>query len=349
MIAGNRNAEAREFMASEAQMRAFSGGDSDAFQQLTEPFRHELMVHCYRILGSLEDAEDALQETFLRAWRRLDSLKVQESLRAWLYRIATNVSLDMLDRRKVRSLVTSPTPTDPDDALPEALSEPIWLDPLPDFYLDGYGVNPEARYEAHESVSLAFLTALQKLPGRQRAILILRDAMGWKAQEVADLLDLTVVAVNSALQRARATLKKVQDESAFRASAETDNERTAALLTHYVQAWEAADTGKLITLLREDAILTMPPIPAWYQGSAGICAFLDQHIFVRRPQLRLIPTRANGSPAFAVYERDVEGIHRPSALQVLRIEGHQVARIDDFLAFNPQLFARFHLPLMLDR
>jgi RNA polymerase sigma-70 factor, ECF subfamily len=325
------------------QWTAALAGDQDAFQQLTDPYRHELLVHCYRILGSLDDAEDALQEILLRAWRRLDSLRAQAALRAWLYKIATHVSLDMLDSRKMRIMPTIAfNPADPDDPLPEAISEPIWFDPLPDIYLDGYVVNPEARYEAHESITLAFLAALQNLPGRQRAILILRDVMGWKAQEVADLLDLTVVAVNSALQRARATLKKVQYENT---SGAADNERVSALLRHYVQAWEAADSTQLIRLLREDAVLTMPPVPAWYQGRAAIVAFLDQHLFRKRPHYRVIETRANGCPAFAVYERDSAGVYRPAAIQVLTIQADQITRIDDFLTFDGALFSRFDLPL----
>jgi RNA polymerase sigma-70 factor (ECF subfamily) len=304
------------------------------------------MVHCYRILGSLEDAEDALQVTFLRAWRRLDTLKVQTSLRAWLYKIATNVSLDMLDSRRARSVPTLLyPPADPQDSLPEAVSEPIWLDPLPDFYLDGHVVSPEARYEAHESIRLAFLTALQKLPGRQRAVLILRDVLGWKAQEVADLLDLTVVAVNSALQRARATLKKYPETDPVQIVDIADDEKTASLLSRYLQAWETADSARLVNLLREDAILTMPPVPAWYRGRAAIQAFLDRHIFASRPHFRLLETSANGCPAFAVYQRDNAGVYRPAALHVLTLQSHRIAQIDDFLTFDSQLFSRFNLPL----
>ena len=182
-----------------------STGSDDHFRQLTEPYQRELLVHCYRLLGSAEDAEDALQETWVRAWRRLDSLKDQAALRAWLYRIATNVALDMIAQRKARCLATSAfAPADPHDRLPPSVNDPIWLEPLPDNYLDEHTLTPEARYEIHESVTLAFLAALQQLPGRQRAVLLLRDVLGWHAAEVADLLELTLAAVNSALQRARA-------------------------------------------------------------------------------------------------------------------------------------------------
>jgi len=186
-------------------------GDHSEFEKLTDPYRRELLVHCYRILGSLDDAEDALQETLLRAWRRLDTVRVSAALRAWLYKIGTNVALDMLSSRKARTLPNIAfAPADPHDPLPAGTYDPIWLDPLPDEYVDGFIANPEAQYETHESITLAFLTALQTLPGRQRAILILRDVLGWKTQEVAALLDLSLPAVNSALQRARATLKKRQ-------------------------------------------------------------------------------------------------------------------------------------------
>ena len=328
---------------------ALGPGNSDDFQHLTDPYRHELLVHCYRLLGSFEDAEDALQETLLRAWRRLASLEIQTSLRAWLYKIATNVSLDMLDRRKSRSMPTfTHAPADPLDPLPAPINDPIWLDPLPDVYLDGYIVNPEARYEAHESVTLAFLTALQKLPGRQRAILILRDVLGWKAEEVASLLDLTVVAVNSALQRGRATMKKWQSETALAMATTADSRQTETLLARYVAAWETADVAGFIALLREDAALTMPPLPVWYRGHAAISHFVGQYLFAGQVQgrFRLVATRANGCPAFAVYERDETGMYRSSALQILVIDQDRIAQIDDYLAPDDRLFSRFNLPLI---
>jgi len=316
---------------------------NDEFQNRTDPYRRELSVHCYRILGSLEDAEDALQETLLRAWRRLDSLKEQTSLRAWLYKIATNVSLDMVASRKARSLpAVLFDPADPNDPLSQPINDPIWLDPLPDAYLDGTIIDPESRYEALESITLAFLMALQNLPGRQRAILVLRDVLGWKAQEVAELLDITVTAVNSALQRARATMKKYQDEGHWGAA--EDSQEMALLLTRYVQAWEAADSVSLISLLRDDAALTMPPLPMWFRGHAAIKTFLDKHLFTGLPRFRLVATRANGSPTFAVYERDSSNIYRPSALQVLTLASNQIAQIDDFLVHDSQLFSRFNLP-----
>ena len=322
-------------------------GDHDEFQRLTDPFNHELLVHCYRILGSFEDAEDALQEALLRAWRRLDSLKAAASLRAWLYKIATNVSLDMLDYRKARSLPSlTHAPTDFQGVLPPPITEPLWLEPLSDFYLDGHTLTPEARYEIHESVSLAFLMTLQKLPGRQRVILILRDVLDWRAQEVADLLDLTVVAVNSALQRARLTMKSYRQENQWRLVTPDNDQHISELLARYVTAWETADSAGLIALLREDAALTMPPIPAWFLGRKAIHSFVQQFIFAGQSPVsyRLLPTRANGCPAFAVYQCDAAGVYRPSALQILSISGDSIARIDDFLTFDERLFERFGLP-----
>jgi RNA polymerase sigma-70 factor (ECF subfamily) len=320
----------------------------DDFKRLTDSYHRELLVHCYRMLGSLDDAEDALQETFLRAWRRLDSLREQASLRAWLYKIATNVSLDMLDNRKVRSLpMLIYPPADPQDPLPAPINDPVWLDPLPDEYLDGLSLDPEAQVEARESVALAFLATLQNLPGRQRAVLILRDVLGWKANEVADLLDLTVAAVNSALQRARTTIKNQQTDLGLYRLGEVENTPTGDLLSRYVKAWETADSNSLIALLREDAVLTMPPSPAWYRGREAIKAFLDGFLFAGQATDRfwLMATRANGCPAFATYQRDENGVYLPVTLQVLTIVQNQIVQMDDFMNRPDHLFSRFKLPL----
>ena len=228
-------------------------------------------MHCYRFFGSLDEAEDALQETWLRAWRRISSLKDQSALRAWLYKIATNVSLDMLDRHQARSLpILAYPPADPQSPLPSPILDPIWIDPLPDEYLDWHSLNPEARIELHESVNLAFLTVLQLLPGRQRAVLILRDVLGWKAAEVAELLNISVPTVNSALQRARSTLKKHPQKAVSGRRPSTSDKQTETLLDRYIQAWETADATGLVSLLREDAVWTMPPLPAWYRGRQAI-------------------------------------------------------------------------------
>jgi RNA polymerase sigma-70 factor, ECF subfamily len=324
-------------------------GQQHAFELLTEPYRRELLVHCYRLLGSLEDAEDVLQETLLRAWRRLDSFEGRSSLRAWLYKIATNASLDALDSRRVRGLPTTTHPAaDPHDPFPAPTREPIWLEPLPDALIDERETyNPEARYDSHESVTLAFLAALQSLPGRQRAVLILKDVLGWNVSEAAETLDMTEAAVNSALQRARATMHQPQ-EGARRAPARVNNPHTATLLARYVTAWERADTPALIATLREDVVLTMPPLPTWYQGHEALQFFFNNMLFAGEAagRFKLLATAANGAPAFAVYMRDAEGAYRPSALHVLTIENDQITVIDDFLTFDNQLFSRFGLPLL---
>jgi RNA polymerase sigma-70 factor (ECF subfamily) len=313
------------------------------FGSRAEKYRRELLVHCYRILGSLEDAEDAVQEALIRAWRQIDSLRSQASLRAWLYTIAGNVSLNMLAGRKARALpMTMTDPADPRDPLQAPVLESVWLDPLPDEYIAGVSASPEARYETKESVTLAFLAALQRLPGRQRAILILRDVLGWKTEEIGGLLDQSIPAVNSALQRARATMKRQYDTPDQ--SAGPGDEREAIVLARFVQAWETSDSAGLAALLREDAILTMPPLPAWYRGRDSIREFLDVQIFSGK-QYRLIATRANGCPALASYQRDATGVYRPGAILILTLVQGQITQLDDFLALDHRLFLRFNLPL----
>jgi len=331
---------------------AVQPGTADEFHALTGPYQRQLLVHCYRILGSLDDAEDALQETLLRAWRRLDTLKEPGSLRAWLYKIATNTSLDMLSSRKARGLAPAfYAPADPADALLGPVTEDIWLQPLPDETLVGNQPGPEAQVEAHESISLAFLAALQQLPGKQRASLILRDVLDWNAQETAEMLGLSLAAANSALQRARATLKKNQEaeRSAFRQPAH--DPQASRLLTRYMQAWQAADAPGLAALLREDAILSMPPLPAWYLGRAAIRAFFEKHLFVEGAAgiFKVLATRANASPALAVYQQagGAGQPFRPASLQVLNLQGDQIQRVDCFLTSDEKLFTRFGLPVSL--
>ena len=284
----------------------------------------------------------------MRAWRRLDTLKAQSSLRAWLYKIATNVSLDMLDQRKARMMPSLAFgPSNPGDPLPDPINDPIWLDPLPEEYLAGLSLSPDALYDVHESVSLAFLAVLQYLPGRQRAVLILRDVLCWRAQEVAELLEISVPAVNSALQRARTTLKKHPLDLAQYGPTIDFDQQVAGLLSEYVRAWETADAARLVGLLREDAVMTMPPLPAWYRGPAAIREFLESHVFIGQVQGRfhLLPTRANACPAFAMYQMDQNGIYRPAALHILTVVQGQIARIDDFLTAGTRLFSRFRVPL----
>jgi RNA polymerase sigma-70 factor (ECF subfamily) len=331
---------------------AARSGDQAAFGRLIEPYRRELLLHCYRMLGSFEDAEDVLQETFLRAWRRLGSFEGRAPFRAWCYKIATHAALDARDHLRRRSMpMLTHAPADPRGPLPPAPTEPLWLDPLPDSFLPAEVSNPEALYDRRESVSLAFLAALQRLPGRQRAVLILRDVLAWRAEEVAELLGVSVNSVNSALQRARATMRALPDTFRADTAPPAAGDGVAALLARYVQAWEAADVPGLVTLLREDAALTMPPLPAWYRGREAILAFLQWHLFMGAAvgRFRLVPARANDCPAFAVYDLDAAGVYRPAALQVLGITGDGIAAIHDFLVVDERLFARFGLPPVLER
>jgi RNA polymerase sigma-70 factor (ECF subfamily) len=306
-----------------------------------------LLVHCYRILGSFEDAEDMLQETLLRAWKRLDSFEGRSSLRAWLYKIATNVSLDALDSRRVRGLPKELyAQGDPTQPLPEPTQDVTWVEPLPDEWIDGQpNIYPEARYEVRESITLAFIAALQKLPGKQRAALLLCDVMGWNSTEAAEILDTTTAAVNSALQRARETLRQ-SDRKTIPARL---NQQLAALLAQYVAAWETADSAALIAVMREDVALTMPPLPVWYGGHADVKKFLDGYLFKSSDpfKVKLVAVHANGSPAFAVYQLDGQGIYRAAAIQILTIDHGQISEINDYLTFDDQLFTRFHLNLVI--
>jgi len=329
-------------------LNAARGGDQEAFAQLIDPYRKQILVHCYRILGSFEDAEDMLQETQVRVWKRLDSFEGRSSLRAWLYKIATNASLDALDSRRVRGLPKELYARgDPSRELPPPLQEVTWVEPLPDEWIDGQpDIYPEARYEVRESITLAFIAALQKLPGRQRAVLLLCDVMGWSSSEAAEILDMTTAAVNSALQRARETMKQPLER---KTKPSRLNEQLSALLARYVDAWESADSAALIAVLREDVALTMPPLPVWFGGRADVKTFLDGFLFRSLDpfKVRLEAVRANGSPAFAVYQMDQEGVYRAAAIHILTIENGQIAEINDFLTFDGQLFSRFHLGLVV--
>ena len=327
-------------------LNAARSGDQEAFAQLVEPYRKQLLVHCYRILGSFEDAEDMLQETLVRVWKRLDSFEGRSSLRAWLYKIATNASLDALDSRRVRGLPKELSRRgDPTQPLPAPV-QANWVEPLPDEWIDGQpDIYPEARYEVRESITLAFVAALQKLPGRQRAVILLCDVMGWSSNEAAEILDMTTAAVNSALQRARETLK----HSARKSTPVHLNENLSALLARYVAAWETADSAALIAVLREDVALTMPPLPVWFGGHADVKAFLDGFLFQSADpfKVKLEAVRFNGSPAFATYQMDESGVYRAAALQILTIEDGLISEINDYLTFDGQLFSNLGLPLVV--
>jgi RNA polymerase sigma-70 factor, ECF subfamily len=331
------------------RLTAARTGDQEAFASLIEPYRPELLAHCYRIMGSLQDAEDGLQETLLRAWRRLDSFEGRSTLRAWLYKVATNVCLDALDARGgSRSLPTSMSARgDPNRPLPASSPEILWIEPFPDTWTDGQpDAYPEAQVELRESITLAFIAALQKLPGRQRAVLLLRDVMGWNAAETAQTLDMSTAAVNSALQRARETMKRSPERSSPYRAAGLD-EPLNSLLGSYVAAWEAADSAALVATLREDVRLTMPPLPLWFEGRQDIQAFLDGYLFrsITPFRVRLLPARSNASPAFALYQMDGSGVYRAAALHVLTISDGGIWEVHDFLTFDGRLFSSFGLPL----
>jgi RNA polymerase sigma-70 factor (ECF subfamily) len=328
-------------------LEAARAGDDHAFHGLAVRHERELLVHCYRMLGSIEDAEDMVQETFLRAWRNLASFEGRSTFRAWLYRIATNVSLDALAKRRRRSMpMATHAPGNPLDPFPRPLQESPWLEPLPDTLVDERpGLSPETRYEVRESVTLAFLTALQCLPGRQRGVLLLCDVLGWSARETADILEMSVASVTSSLQRARAAMKKLGAQPGSGRKAPADAEK-ASLLTRYVRAWEAADAESLVALLQEDASMTMPPMPLWFRGRDAIRQFLEARLFGAdaRGRFRLAATSANGCPAFGGYQRDEAGLFRPVSLQVLVLDAGLIAEVHSFLVSDDRLFRRFGLP-----
>jgi RNA polymerase sigma-70 factor (ECF subfamily) len=321
-------------------------GDGEAFQALIEPYRRELQVHCYRMLGSLQDAEDALQDTLLAAWQGLGGFEGRASIRTWLYRIATNRCLNArrsASRRSAREWdmpqVEPPEPT--------RLGEVVWLQPYPDALLEGaidLPLGPEARYEQAESISLAFVTALQVLPPRQLAVLILRDVLGFHASEVAGMLDSTVESVNSALKRARASLQRRLPQSGERERAPApDSPSEQALVGKFVRAYESGDLDALVDLLTDDVFLSMPPIPLEYQGR-DVVARLFASIFRSGRRVDLVPTRANGQPAFGAYLRAPTGIRHGTGLFVLTLTGE---RIRAFTRFDNSVLPWFGLPRSL--
>ncbi len=316
-----------------------------AFERLAEPFRRELKLHCYRMLGSVHDAEDLVQETFLRAWRgfgRFDD-RGPGALRAWLYRIATNACLDALAGKPARLL---PPQRGPDTSVPPPdipATELAWLEPYPDAELDGIAdaaPGPEARYAAREAVQLAFVAVIQQLPPRQRAVLLLREVLGWSAAESAELLGGTVASVNSALQRARETLDRQPP-----VGRPPPDLAQQALLGRYVRAWDGQDLDGLVALLAEDAACIMPPWQEWYRGRDRLRWFFG-FAWTHCGQLRLMPTAANRQPAFAVYARTTaDAPWAAHSLQVLTLDQERVAGLAIFMPpAGPRLFPAFGLP-----
>jgi len=339
--------------AERALFEAARGGDERAFRRLVETYRGELHAHCYRMLGSVHDAEDALQDAFLRAWRALARFEGRSSLRAWLYRIATNTCLDVVARRPKRVLPLDYGPAgDPHDGPGEPLVESVWVEPYPDERVslaDGFAA-PDARYEQRESVELAFIAALQHLPARQRAVLILREVLGFSAREVAETLDTTTASVNSALQRARKTVDEhLPDRSQQATLRSLGDDGIRELVERYVDAWERGDVDAVAAMLAEDAAIAMPPMASWFRGP-GVLVFLREWAFSGRVydaegnrRVRVIPTRANGQPAFGTYSWDpVQERYLPTVLQVLTLRGTQIEEITGFV--SPDVFAGFGLP-----
>jgi len=317
------------------------------FGSTIEPFRHELQVHCYRLLGSLPDAEDMVQETFLRAWKRRETYTEDISARAWLYKIATNVCLDALKKTRRRVIPKTLRDAEPSgDSVPPPILEPIWLDPYPDDLIPWGDDQPEHLVVTRETVSIAFLAALQLLPPRQRAVLLLSDVLDWSAAEIAVLLETTVSAVKSALHRARSSISAEYDLQERQAHAPRSPD--AALMSQleaYVRAWENADVDALIALLRADATFSMPPIPSWYQGTAAIHQIVGTRVFAGTPGLwRLLPARANGQIAFGLYRRSDSG-YSAYGIQVVTFIGDAISDIITFR--KPDLVPRFGLPTVL--
>jgi RNA polymerase sigma-70 factor (TIGR02960 family) len=307
-------------------------GDGEAFRALTEPHRRELQVHCYRMLGSLQDAEDALQDTLLAAWHGLGGFEGRASIRTWLYRIATNRCLNArrsASRRPAKEWnipgVEPPEPT--------RLGEVVWLEPYPDALLKGAidaPLSPEARYEQTESISLAFVTVLQVLPPRQLAVLILRDVLGFHANEVADMLDSTVESVSSALKRARAGLQRRRPPTADREPPPArDSPSEDAIVAKFVSAYESADLDALVALLTDDVFISMPPMPLEYEGR-DIAARFCAGIFGSGRRFDLVPTRANGQPAFGAYLRAPTGIRHGTGLFVVTLTGDRICAMTRF-------------------
>jgi RNA polymerase sigma-70 factor, ECF subfamily len=302
---------------------------SEDFARLTDPYRPELFAHCYRMLGSVQDAEDQVQETLIRAWRSYGQFERRASLRTWLYRIATNACLRAIENRSRRPLPSGLAgPGDPGQPAAAASPEVPWLQPVPDSrFGDGSG-DPAAVIGSKASMRLALIAALQYLPGRQRAVLILRDVLGWRAAEVAELLGTSTIAVNSALQRARAHLRRLAPaEDEIREPTEAEQRM---LVNRYAAAFENADVAALMKLLRDDAVFEMPPIPTWFAGREQVGSFLQAHVLGGPGGFVMIPTAANGQPALAAYARGRDGVYRAHALQVLTLSGAVITRIVSF-------------------
>ena len=324
--------------------------DQHEFGVLAEAYRRELHAHCYRMLGSIQEAEEMVQETLWRAWDRRNTFEGRSTFRAWLYKIATNLCIDTLRQKPRRLLpVIRANASTSDEPIPASINEPIWLEPYPFDLSDSLEANPETKYSMTESIRLAFLTSLHLLPPRQRAVLILRDVLDWQTAEVADALGQTVSSVKSALHRARATLAQHHNSlHEERMDEHFSDEQLREQLDSYVKAWETADIDGLVALLRDDSIFSMPPIPSWYRGPQNIGALIRKTIFSGQAsgRWRLLPTRANAQTGFGLYKfNDETGVYDGYGIQVVTFGGNQIIDITTFR--NPGLMALFGLPSIL--
>jgi RNA polymerase sigma-70 factor (ECF subfamily) len=338
--------ETDDAMAAADLISGARAGDGEAFRELVEPYRRELHVHCYRMLGSFQDAEDVLQDALLAAWQGLGGFEGRASIRRWLYRIATNRCLNALRSANRRAATAWDIPgVEPPE--PTRFSEVVWLEPYPDALLEGVisaMPGPEARYEQTEAISLAFVTALQVLPPRQLAVLILRDVLGYRAIEVADMLDSTVESVNSALKRARNNLQRKLPPTGMREPAPaSDSPTEQEIVGKFVYAYESGDLDALVALLTDDVFISMPPIPLEYHGRVDVARFYASIVRPSR-SFELVPTRANGQPAFGTYLRSSNGIRHGTGLLVLTLAGDEIC---GYTRFDNSVLFWFGLPRSL--
>ena len=321
--------------------------DPQQFGSLIEPYRRELRAHCYRMLGSVIEADEIVQETFLRAWSRRETYAGRATLRAWLYKIATNLCIDTQRRKPRRALPITREPASTlEQPIPASIDEPIWLEPYPADIPAPEDTIPEARYSRIESIKLAFLASLHLLPPFQRAVLILRDVLDWPASEVADVLGQTIPSVKSALYRARITMARYQQtHQTETVITQISDETMSKLLESYIQAWEAADVEGLVAILRDDCTFSMPPIPSWYRGRVEIGLLVSKTVFggQARGRWRLLPTVANAQPGFGLYRlNEFSGNYDGYGIQVITFAGNEISDITTFR--NPALIEIFGLP-----
>ena len=330
---------------SDATLARARTGDEEAFRELTEPHRRELQLHCYRILGSVQDAEDMVQETLLAAWRSLATFEGRASVRSWLYRIATNGCLNAL---RARSRRPRDAPAMDDPPAPTRDAEPIWLEPYPDVLLEGLpdrAPGPAARYESRESIELAFIVALQGLPPRQRAALVLRDVLGFRTAEAAEMLETGEASVKGAVQRARATLRARLPAPGRERAPQPNSAGERRLVGRFADAFQSGDVDEIVSVLTDDALLTMPPQPLEYQGHEAIAAFLRHRVPLRGAEMQVVHTRANTQPALGCYLHDAHAsIARPFGLIVLTLTGDRVSAVT---RFDNSTFPYFGLPRTL--